>query len=523
MQDVRNPAVGIAGGTLSTAGWKRGVQSVAVAANDNTGIRRVRAFVDGVLSSERGLACDDRYLKPCPASPVTSLGVDVSRLAEGPHRLDVHAIDSGNNVASAARTIYVDNRAPDPPEQLTAIEPGWVAQNSFSIAWEKPSSAGSPISGALYQLCPESSAAKRGCTATARATGEQIDDLRAPAAGAWRVKLWLVDQAGNENIQTSRDTVVRWDPDPPVLRLADRDAGDPARIRAIASDATSGIEKREIEVRRNGEETWHSLAVSPDARGFSAMVDDERLKRGTYAVRARATDRAGNVRSVDGAAIALPIRLSTKLRVGKAKRVHKRVVLQRRPRVRFGRSTTLSGRLISPGGNPLADRDIDISELRSAPGATWRPAGTVRTGKAGRFAFKAPAGPSRRLRFRYPGTATIRGATAGVHLRVRATSSMDVDRKRVVNGEAVTFTGRIRGEAVPSGGKLLQLQVFSRGSWLTFATPRTDARGRWQHDYRFTATRGVTRYRFRVRIPREAGFPYDAGTSRAVRVEVVGL
>ena len=120
----------------------------------------------------------------------------------------MHAIDSGNNVASAARTIYVDNRAPDPPEQLTAIEPGWVAQNSFSVAWEKPSSVGSPISGALYQLCPESNAAKRGCTATAHATGDQIDNLRAPAAGAWRVKPWLVDQAGDQNIQTSRDTVV---------------------------------------------------------------------------------------------------------------------------------------------------------------------------------------------------------------------------------------------------------------------------------------------------------------------------
>ena len=307
---------------------------------------------------------------------MTSLGVDVGRLAEGPHRLDVHANDSGNNVASAARTIYVDNRAPDPPEQLTAIEPGWIAQNSFSIAWNKPPSAGSPISGALYQLCPESSEAKRGCTATARATGEQIDNLRAPASGAWRVKLWLVDQAGNENIQTSRDTVVRWDPEPPVLRLADRDADDPARIRVIASDATSGIDKREIEVRRNGEETWHALAVSPDARGFSAMVDDERLKRGTYAVRARATDRAGNVRSVDGAPIVLPIRLSTTLRVGQSTRVHNRIVLQRRPRVRFGRSTTLSGRLISPGGNPLADRDLDISELER----TW---GDVAAGRHG--------------------------------------------------------------------------------------------------------------------------------------------
>ena len=108
--------------------------------------------------------------------------------------------------------------------------------------------------------------------------------------------------------------------------------------------------------------------------------------------------------------------------------------------------------------------------------------------QGGPLRVQGTGGTEPQLRFRYPGTATIRGATAGVHLRVRATSSMGVDRKRVVNGEAVTFTGRIRGEAVPSGGKLLQLQVFSRGSWLTFATPRTDARGRWQHDYRFTAT-----------------------------------
>jgi hypothetical protein len=127
------------------------------------------------------------------------------------------------------------------------------------------------------------------------------------------------------------------------------------------------------------------------------------------------------------------------------------------------------------------------------------------------------------VRFRYPGTATIRGQTSIVDLRVRAASSMRVSRHRVVNGEAVRFKGHVRGEPLPAVGKLLQLQVFSRGGWLTFATPRADPRGNWHHDYRFTATRGITRYRFRVRIPREAGYPYESGTSKAVNVRVSGV
>ena len=88
----------------------------------------------------------------------------------------------------------------------------------------------------------------------------------------------------------------------------------------------------------------------------------------------------------------------------------------------------------------------------------------------------------------------------------------------MVNGDEVVFHGRVKG------GKLIQLQAYSRGSWLTFATPRASAAtGRWKYRYRFTATRGSVRYRFRARLPREAGYPYDAGTSRAVPVRVRGL
>ena len=107
-------------------------------------------------------------------------------------------------------------------------------------------------------------------------------------------------------------------------------------------------------------------------------------------------------------------------------------------------------------------------------------------------------------------------------MRVPATSSIHVDRGRVRNGEAVVFTGGLVGGHVPDGGKLIDLQAYYRGGWRTFATPRTDARGRWSYRYRFGATSGVVRYRFRARIRREAAYPFELGYSRRISVTVRG-
>jgi len=93
-----------------------------------------------------------------------------------------------------------------------------------------------------------------------------------------------------------------------------------------------------------------------------------------------------------------------------------------------------------------------------------------------------------------------------------------------VNGEEIVLRGQIPGRPLPAVGKLVQLQAYSRGRWLTFATPRASAAsGRWSYRYRFTATRGTVRYRFRALIPQEAGFPYASGASRPVHVLVKGL
>ena len=177
-----------------------------------------------------------------------------------------------------------------------------------------------------------------------------------------------------------------------------------------------------------------------------------------------------------------------------------------------------------PGGNPLAGADVEVWERVKLASADWRRVSVLRTTRTGRFRFKALRGPSRTLKFRYPGTATIRSRTMQVELGVRAMTTFRASRDRVVNGEEIRFHGRLKGRQRGETGKLLYLQVFTRGRWSTFATPRANrATGVWSEPYRFTATRGLVRYRFRVLIPREASFPYETGASRSVRVTVRGL
>ena len=96
----------------------------------------------------------------------------------------------------------------------------------------------------------------------------------------------------------------------------------------------------------------------------------------------------------------------------------------------------------------------------------------VGTNGNGRFVFKATRGPSRTLRFRYPGTNLVRARTSEVDISVSAGATLRASRERVVNGGDVRFTGRVLGRHLPATGKLVELQAYSRGEWRTFATPR---------------------------------------------------
>jgi hypothetical protein len=538
------PGIAITGGQLIAPGWQRATPAVSYDAGDNVGIKAVRTFLDGRPRAEDLRACDYASKTPCPNGG-GALAVDTTGMPDGPHQLAVQAVDAADNLSQDSLTIYTDNTPPASPGSA-ALDGGdaWRATNHFSVRWTNPPQSASPIVAADYRLCPTSDSdhnSTRCVSGTAsRSDITTLPDLRVPGDGAWTLVLALRDAAGNVS-QASAATLpgLRYDATAPRAALAPMSADDPTRVRVTADDATSGIAAEAVEIQRDGTNTWTELPVTPDTDGFSARIDDGELPPGTYHVRAHVVDAAGNDASTetlpDGAlaALALPIRIKTRLAVGRVKRVlahpsrhgrkRYRRILVARPRARFGRTVTLHGRLTTPGANPVVDSPVEVWEEVELPGAPWTRIAEVRTSRTGRFMFKALRGPSRLLRFRYGGTATIRSRVSVIDLRVKATSSMRVSRHHVVNGDAVSFHGRLKGLPLPEGGKLVELQVYSRREWRTFAQARANATtGLWGYRYRFEAITRLARFRFRARIRKEATYPFELGTSRQVRVTVRG-
>jgi hypothetical protein len=180
------------------------------------------------------------------------------------------------------------------------------------------------------------------------------------------------------------------------------------------------------------------------------------------------------------------------------------------------------GRLTSPEGNPLQDVEVQAWTQVRDGSTPPRLIATVKTSRTGRFSFLVRRGPSRTIRIRYGGTTEIRSATRILNLNVRSKTSIRVNRHHVVNGDTVRFHGRIRTGRIPASGKLVELQVWVRGRWRTFATTRAGRRGGWSYRYRFDGTSGHQIYRFRARVPVETGYPFATGRSRSVRVAVSG-
>ena len=65
LYDGSAPGVAINGGSI-LSGWRNGTSTVTYDANDNSGIKTVRAYVDGQPRAEAPRGCNYDALVPCP-------------------------------------------------------------------------------------------------------------------------------------------------------------------------------------------------------------------------------------------------------------------------------------------------------------------------------------------------------------------------------------------------------------------------------------------------------------------------
>jgi hypothetical protein len=345
-----------------------------------------------------------------------------------------------------------------------------------------------------------------------------------------------IDAAGNSS---SRHTAsVRVDRTPPeTVAFEAPDPADPTLVRVVVADATSGIAGGRIELRRAGGD-WQRTTTSLANGRLVTRLDDATLSAGAYELRAVVADVAGNEAigtlrtDRSPAALTLPLRRRTTLTVR-----------------RSGRSLRAQ---LTAGGRPLPDRALSLTQrLRgrtkwrrvcgkrivvlasggissSAPPTSSAPAASatssaggcaLRTDGAGRVEARLPVGPSRTVRVSFAGDALLLPARGSVTVRTPASARIRATPRIVPAGGAVRFAGRLRGGHVPRTGKLVELQARVRAGWRTFATLRTDRRGRFHHVHRFSTSAGGT-YWFRVRVRHETAYPFESATTRVLAVRV---
>jgi hypothetical protein len=537
LKDVQGPSVQILGDTPLAAGaWVAGDQPLNYTASDNIGIERAQAVIGGAAQRSHPRSClvtapggDFTALQPCPNGP-GQLVVPTLGLPEGAQQLVVQAEDAASNTASSEPLVArIDNTAPARVD--VSLEGGdqWRNQNAWAAVWQNPEEGDrAPIVAANFKLCDALDA--NSCSRDTQAAPDISRlPLTVPGPGEWTLSVWRTDAAGNQNeAHRSVPLTLRYDPEPPKLAFESPDSADPTLVAARASDALSGVATGAIEIAPAGTTGWQSLPTGYENGRLAARIDDAALPPGTYVLRALATDRAGNQttqdRRGDGQPIVvtLPLRTRASIEAGFERTVPRpgrrrgtMVVLRPVARVGLEQRATIAGRLAADDGRAIANAAVQLF-------AGEQLIDTATTNGDGKFRTSVVARRSQGLRLAYTGSSQSLPARTTLQLRVPAATSAKVSRSRVRNGQAVVFRGKVRGLPVPAAGKLVEVQVRFTDRWQTFRTTRSDALGRWSSRYRFQRTRGVQRYRFRVRLPKEAGYPFETSVSHTLAVEVSG-
>lgn len=261
--------------------------------------------------------------------------------------------------------------------------------------------------------------------------------------------------------------------------------------------------------------SYNDFTVCPVTSDGSLEVDTRTAANGSQPLSLRVKDAAGNQQTV---------RAPNPVQVANAGTTQERLSgrfvgsSRRTLTVPFVRRVRIRGRLTNPIGRGIGRARIDVFERISQRGQRQRAVGSVRTRADGSFAYLLAKGrASRAVRLAYSPKGARNTVSMTLHLRVRASSSL----RASLRGTLVRFGGRVVSGPLPQNGKRVLLQGRAPGfSWATFASVRTNRRGRFSGRYRLPVRRPGIRLHIRVVVPTERSYPYAAFSGRPVTLRV---
>lgn len=551
VDDPHPPTAVYVFGELLDRIWHRGVESVHVADYDvGGGVRFAETKIDGARVALTEFPCAKASIggewratrmQPCPTGITAVHSVNLAGFSDGPHNLVTCAIDFANNGNCAAvRGILVDNNAPAHPRAVSlAGGEGWRRLNDFDLGWENPDQGqGSPLGGASWRIVGPGGF-DTGVKIAPGRNRKSLLDLSVPASGAYSLRLWLRDEAGNESPASAVTVPLRFDDVRPTVGFS----AEPSetQVKADVADVHSGPASGQILYRRIDAQEWTELPTKLVAGGGSdraqLVAPVPELGFGTFVFRADAVDAAGNTASTtlrtDGTQMA--VRRVPPPPVVKAPRAKARLFARLRGgsgrgdslTVRFGAPALLSGRLTRADGAGVGGRELRVVSRPSRGALAPLTVETVRTGEQGGFELPLPPGPSRRVTVTFPGDGGLEPASRlPLELRVRSGISLRAVPRSLRTGQVVRLSGRVRskGAPIPRRGKLVAIQYLEEATrrWRPVLVTRTDHHGRYRARYRFRYVTGTAAIRLRATALAEERWPYVPGSSPAVTIRVQG-
>jgi hypothetical protein len=328
-----------------------------------------------------------------------------------------------------------------------------------------------------------------------------------------------------------------------LCRDIDTANGDPFEFSTISPCPLHGTASVQLDTSAIGDDAYHHVQVQEvDAAGNATTIADRTVGisrpalPGFFDPASRqflnpwlnlAGPRELNGQGASSGAILrvyLPLRRTERIKHGRHKGQRRRVVrAAARRTVHFASRPTLRAVLTDAARHPIAGAKIWIASR--VEGREWQITGRPHTtGRNGRVGLRLPARtPSRQINVVYFPFSDSHEQAVGrpVKLKVRAGATLAVSRHSARNGQRVRFRGHVAGP-LASGGVTASLQVKLGRRYRTFRALRVTSQGggRFDSTYRFSATSRATRYRFRVLVSRQAGLPYERGTSRVTSVVV---
>ncbi len=471
-----------------------------------------------------------------------------SGMADGVHMWRVTARDdAGNTVAHHAdMPLVVDTQAPR--IGMAPIPAAWTSTLPLDVTLNDNLETILGLGNLTVDVNTASDGTARGdwvtMDETARAPGrEQMQvPLMGLTDGIHQVRLRLQNGGPFGQILIGqRLGLVRTDLTPPDLARAALTVLADSRVRMTwsADDARSGVEKVRLQWLDGW--TWRTVTERPASDGSGIITMDPALIPDPEArMRVQVTDVAGNSRGMEVAmpevvrpappsapgaapnATSAPKRMADEAREGiltLGLKGGKPQVIEgadyRTTTVTYGQTITVTGRLVAKtGGVPLAGFAM-VARQRV------RDIGAAVTGPDGSFVMLAVPITSGPIDVGVPDGSSVvpvpTGPRVGVHVRATVTL-MASAHEATPKGAPVVFKGRV--QPAPGGNKAVVLEWRDpfRKVWRPVVNAKTKPDGSFVMRWRFQAS-GLT-VPFRVRVPKEMGWPMEAATSTSVTVRV---